>query len=53
MTELREDLFERGVLSRREFEDGQRALADAQKNVDDTRQAIAEADRMTTEARMA
>jgi hypothetical protein len=53
MTELRQDLFERGVLSRREFEDGQRAVADAQKNVDDTRQAIAEADRMMTEARLA
>jgi hypothetical protein len=53
MTELRQDLFERGVLSRREFEEGQRAVADAQKNVDDTRQAIAEADRMMTEARLA
>ncbi len=53
MTDLRQDLFERGILSRREFEDGQRALADAQKKVDDTRQAIAEADRMLTEARLA
>jgi len=53
LTELRQDLFERGVLSRREFEEGQRALAEARKNVDDTRLAIAEADRMTTEARIA
>ena len=53
LTELRQDLLERGVLSRREFEEGQRALAEAQKNVDDTRLAIAEADRMTTEARIA
>jgi len=53
MTELRQDLFERGMLSRREFEEGQLALADAQRKVDDTRQAIAEADRMLTEARLA
>lgn len=53
MTELREDLLERGVLSRREFEEGQRALADAQKNVDDTRKAIGEADRIVMEARIA
>ena len=53
MTELRQDLFERGLLSRREFEEGQLALADAQRKVDDTRQAIAEADRILTEARLA
>jgi hypothetical protein len=53
MTELREDLFERGILSKREFEEGQRALADAQRNVDDTRTAIAEADRIVMEARIA
>jgi hypothetical protein len=53
MTEVRQDLFKRGVLSRREFDDGQRAVTDAQKNVDDTRQAIAEADRMMTEAQLA
>jgi hypothetical protein len=53
LTELRQDLYERGVLSKREFEDGQRALADAQKNVDDTRRAIIESDRMLTEARVA
>jgi hypothetical protein len=52
LTDLRQDLFERGVLSRREFEEGQRALADAQRNVDDTRQAIAEADRILMEARI-
>ena len=53
MTELREDLFERGVLSRSEFEKGQRGLADARKNVDDVRTAIAEADRIVMEARIA
>lgn len=53
LTELRQDLFERGVLSRREFEEGARALADAQRSVDDTRQAIAEADRLLMEARIA
>lgn len=53
LTELRQDLFERGVLSRREFEEGQRALAEAQKNVDDTRGALAEADRILTEAQIA
>jgi len=52
LTELRQDLLERGVLSRREFEEGQRALAEAQRNVDDTRQAIAEADRILMEARI-
>src|SRR5262249_29494823 len=53
LSELRQDLFERGVLSKREFEDSQRALADAQKNVDDTRRAISEADRMAMEAHVA
>ena len=53
LAELRQDLFEREVLSRREFEDGQRAQAEAQKSVDETRAAIATADRMLTEARMA
>lgn len=53
LAELRRDLFEREVLSKREFEEGQKAQAEAQKNVDDTRAALAEADRMLTEARMA
>ncbi len=53
LAELRQDLFEREVLSRREFEEGRRAQAEAQKSVDETRAAIAEADRMLTEARMA
>ena len=53
LAELRQDLFEREVLSRREFEEGQRAQAEAQKHVDETRAAIAGADRMLTEARMA
>jgi hypothetical protein len=53
MAELRKDLFEREVLSKREFEDAQRARAEAQKGVEETRQAIAEADRMLSEARLA
>lgn len=51
--ELRQDLFERGVLSKREFEDGQKAQAEAQRNVDETRLGIADTERMLTEARMA
>jgi hypothetical protein len=53
LAELRQDLFEREVLSKREFEEGQRAQMEAQKHVDETRAAIAGADRMLTEARMA
>ena len=53
LAELRQDLYERGVLSRREFEEGQRAQLDAQKNVDDTRRAMSDADRMLSEARTA
>jgi hypothetical protein len=53
LAELRQDLFEREVLSRREFEDGRQAQAEAQKSVDETRAAITGADRMLTEARMA
>jgi hypothetical protein len=51
--ELRQDLFERGVLSKREFEDGLKAQADAEKNVEETRRAILDTDRMLIEARMA
>jgi hypothetical protein len=51
--ELRQDLYERGVLSKREFEEGQRAQAEARRNVEDTRQAIEETGRMLTEAHMA
>jgi hypothetical protein len=53
LAELRQDLFEREVISKREFEDAQRAQAEAQKGVDETRAAIADTDRMLTEARMA
>src|SRR5713226_714924 len=53
LAELRQDLFEREVLSKREFEDGQRAQGEAQKNVNETRAAIAGADRMLSEARVA
>jgi hypothetical protein len=50
---LRQDLYNRGVLTLREFEEGQQAQAAAKRNVEDTRRAIAEADRMLTEARLA
>lgn len=50
---LRRDLYNRGVLTRREFEEGEQAQATAKKNVEDTRRAIADADRMLTEARLA
>jgi hypothetical protein len=53
LAELWQDLFERGVLSRREYDEGLEAHAEARRNVEDTREAIAEADRMLTEARMA
>ena len=49
----RQDLFERGAMSESEVRAGKRAVAAAQKDVDDTRQAMAEADRMMGEARMA
>jgi len=53
LAEVRQDLYERGVLSKREFEDGQKAQAEARKNVIETRQAIVDTDRMLTEAHMA
>jgi hypothetical protein len=53
LADLRQELFEREVLSKREYEEGLQAQAAAQKNVDDTRRAIAEADRMLLEAHMA
>jgi hypothetical protein len=53
LAELRQDLYGRGVLSKFEFEQGRRALADAQKDVSDTRQAIADTDRMSIEAHVA
>jgi hypothetical protein len=53
LAELRQDLYERGVLSKREFEEGQKAQADARKNVLETRQALEDTERMLSEARMA
>jgi hypothetical protein len=53
LAELRQDLYERGVLSKREFEEGSKAQADARRDVDDTRRAIADTDRMLTEAHVA
>ena len=53
LSELRQELYEREVLSKRELEEGHRALAAARKDVDDTRQAIKDTDRMLTEAHVA
>lgn len=53
MAELRQDLYERGVLSRREFEESRKAYAEAQRNVEDTRRAISDTDRMLLEAHVA
>jgi len=53
LTEVRQDLYNRGILSKREFEEGQRGVVEAQKNVDDTRRAIASADQMKPEAAQA
>lgn len=53
MAELRRDLVERGVLSRREYEESLAAHADTWRNAEDTRNAISDADRMLTEAQMA
>jgi hypothetical protein len=53
MAELRQDLYERGVLSKKEFDDGLQAQNDARKNVEETRRAMADTDRMLAEARMA
>ena len=52
LAELRQDLYEREVLSKREFEEGQQAQNEARRNVEDTRRAMADADRMLGEARM-
>lgn len=53
LAELRQDLYERGVLSAREFDDGRKALEEARKDVNDTRQAITDTDRMLLEAHVA
>jgi len=53
LAELRRDLFNRGVLKQREFDEGQQAQAEAKRNVEDARRAIADADRMLAEARAA
>jgi hypothetical protein len=47
---LRKDLYDRGKLSKREFDDGERAQAEALKNVIETRRAIEDADAMLREA---
>lgn len=51
--ELRQDLYERGVLSKREFEDGLKAQAEARKNVLETRATLDDTERMLTEAHLA
>ena len=48
----RRDLYERGALSEKELQEGRRGLIAAQKDVDDMRRTIAEADRMMGEAHM-
>jgi hypothetical protein len=53
LAQLSQELFERGALSAEELQQSRRALAEAQKNVRDTRRDRAEADRMLTEARIA
>src|SRR6202795_1932538 len=53
MLKIRQALSERGARRKSELQDGRRALAATQKDVDDTRRFMAEADRMATEARMA
>jgi hypothetical protein len=53
LAELRQDMFEREILSRREFEDSRRAQAEVQGNVDETRAALLATDRMLSEARIA
>lgn len=53
MADLRQDLYERGVLSRREFEQSRKAYAETQRNVEDTRRAISDTDRMLLEAHVA
>ncbi len=46
----RQGLYERGIISRREFEEGERAVAVAQGEVDETRRAIGAADHAAVEA---
>jgi hypothetical protein len=53
LAELRQELYERGVLSRHEFEDGQKAQAEARKNMLETRQALEDTDRILIEAQVA
>lgn len=51
LNEIRQDLYERGVLSASDVQQGRRALVAAQKDVDDMRRARAEVDRMMAELR--
>ena len=51
--EQRRDLYDRGVISRREFEESERTFSTARQSVEDTRQAIEAADHATVEARTA
>lgn len=48
----RRDLYERGALSESELREGRRGLVTAQKDVDETRRAMTEADSMMGEAHM-
>jgi hypothetical protein len=53
LAQLRRDLFEREVISRAEFDQAQRAQAEAMRNVEETRAALLDTDRMLMEARVA
>jgi len=50
LREQRQELLNRGIISRREFEDTERAVTDAQAKVDGTRREIAGADHAMAEA---
>jgi len=52
LSEIRQELYERGALSAAEVQQGKRALAKAQKEVDDIRRQKIEVDRMMVEMRM-
>ncbi len=52
LAEIRQELYERGALSATDVQQGRRALAKAQKDVDDIRRQRIEVDRMMVEMRM-
>ena len=50
LVEKRKGLLDQGVISKKELEDSQHALADAQSRLDQTRKQLSEADNMVAEA---